>query len=242
TPPPPANPRPGDAGGGCGPADAAGAGVGAAGSSASVAAAEERTLSQLRADALVHRLLGVPDEAFPGPFRPHITLTIPVRTLLAAQSSQAGGPARDEETGCDALGCDLAEGDRPEGPQEPERPQEPAGPEGLVGWVGPVGSGSVGSGSAELEGYGPIDAATARRLAALAPNWDRLFTDWDTGAALGVGRTAYRPPKALRRYLAHRDGGCRFPGCTRPAHACEPDHTTEWQDGGTTDPYNLAIP
>ncbi|WP_043126227.1 HNH endonuclease signature motif containing protein, partial [Sinomonas humi] len=65
--------------------------------------------------------------------------------------------------------------------------------------------------------------------------------DWDTGAALGVGRTAYRPPKALRRYLAHRDGGCRFPGCTRPAHACEPDHTTEWQDGGTTDPRNLAL-
>ncbi|WP_231567757.1 hypothetical protein, partial [Sinomonas humi] len=72
-PPTPGKPRPGDAGGGCGPADAAGAGVGAAGSSASVAAAEERTLSQLRADALVHRLLGVPDEAFPGPFRPHIT-------------------------------------------------------------------------------------------------------------------------------------------------------------------------
>ncbi|KHL02527.1 HNH endonuclease signature motif containing protein, partial [Sinomonas humi] len=218
----------GDAGGGCGPGDAVGGGAGAAGSWASVAAAEERTLSQLRADALVHRLLGVPDEAFPGPFRPHITLTIPVRTLLPPHSSHAGGPAPDDATGCDALGGDLTEGDAPQGPQGP------AGPEG------PAGSGSVGSGPAELEGYGPIDAATARRLAALAPNWDRLFTDWDTGAALGVGRTAYRPPQALRRYLAHRDGGCRFPGCTRPAHACEPDHTTEWQDGGTTDPHNLA--
>ncbi|KHL03175.1 HNH endonuclease signature motif containing protein [Sinomonas humi] len=245
--PTPGKPRPGDASGrGGGPADAAGAGDasagegGGAGSSASVAAAEERTLSQLRADALVHRLLGVPDEAFPGPFRPHITLTIPVRTLLPPHSSHAGGPAPDDATGCDALGCDPTEGDRPQGPQGPERPHEPAGPEGLVGSEGPVGSGSVGSGSAELEGYGPIDAATARRLAALAPNWDRLFTDWDTGAALGVGRTAYRPPQALRRYLAHRDGGCRFPGCTRPAHACEPDHTTEWQDGGTTDPHNLA--
>jgi hypothetical protein len=95
--------------------------------------------------------------------------------------------------------------------------------------------------TAELEGYGPLDAATARRLAALAPTWQRLFTDCATGQALGVGRTAYRPPKALRRYLNSRDETCRFPGCTRRATACEPDHTIEWQDGGTTDPGNLAM-
>lgn len=95
--------------------------------------------------------------------------------------------------------------------------------------------------TAELEGYGPIDAATARRLAALAPTWQRLFTDCTTGQALGVGRTAYRPPKALRRYLHCRDGTCRFPGCTRRAIVCEPDHTIEWQDGGTTDAGNLAM-
>jgi hypothetical protein len=95
--------------------------------------------------------------------------------------------------------------------------------------------------TAELEGYGPIDAATARRLAALAPTWRRLFTDCITGQALGVGRTAYRPPKALRRYVHCRDGTCRFPGCTRPALVCEPDHTVEWQDGGTTDAGNLAM-
>ena len=95
--------------------------------------------------------------------------------------------------------------------------------------------------TAVLEGYGPIDAPTARRLAALAPTWQRLFTDCTTGQALGVGRAAYRPPKALRRYLNCRDGTCRFPGCTRQATACEPDHTIEWQDGGTTDPGNLAM-
>jgi hypothetical protein len=95
--------------------------------------------------------------------------------------------------------------------------------------------------TAELEGYGPIDAATARRLAAHAPTWHRLFTDRTTGQALGVGRTAYRPPQALRRYLNSRDRTCRFPGCTRPATTCEPDHTIEWQNGGTTDPGNLAM-
>jgi hypothetical protein len=108
------------------------------------------------------------------------------------------------------------------------------GPEGAQGPEGQAGP-------AELEGYGPIDPATARRLAALAPNWERIFADPATGAALGVGRTAYRPPKALRRYLAHRDGGCTFPGCTTPPPRCEPDHTTEWQHGGTTDPHNLAL-
>lgn len=106
---------------------------------------------------------------------------------------------------------------------------------------GPVQDETAEHETAELEGYGPIDAATARRLAALAPTWQRLFTDSTTGQALGVGRTAYRPPKALRRYLNSRDKTCRFPGCTRPAAACEPDHTIEWQNGGTTDPANLAM-
>ncbi|WP_307612738.1 HNH endonuclease signature motif containing protein [Pseudarthrobacter sp. W1I19] len=118
--------------------------------------------------------------------------------------------------------------------------------------VGQVMGGSPGSrgdavpvepgfGTAELEGYGPLDAATARRLAALAPTWYLLFTDGTTGQALGVGRRAYRPPKVLRRYLQCRDGTCRFPGCTRRAAVCEPDHTIEWQEGGTTDPGNLAM-
>ena len=96
-------------------------------------------------------------------------------------------------------------------------------------------------GGAELEGYGPIDAPTARYLASLAPNWERLFTDAVTGEALGVGRTAYRPTQALRRFLAYRDGACLFPACTCPAMGCEPDHTIEWQHGGTTDPENLAL-
>ncbi|MDP9886431.1 hypothetical protein J2W21_003966 [Sinomonas atrocyanea] len=91
-----------------------------------------------------------------------------------------------------------------------------------------------------LDGHGPIDPATARALAAAAPTWQRLFTDTD-GTPLALGRTAYRPPAGLRRFLNYRDGTCRVPGCTRPAHTTEADHTTEWQDGGTTDAANLAL-
>ncbi|MDP9882912.1 hypothetical protein J2W21_000391 [Sinomonas atrocyanea] len=91
-----------------------------------------------------------------------------------------------------------------------------------------------------LDGHGPIDPATARALAAAAPTWQRLFTDTE-GTPLALGRTAYRPPAGLRRFLNYRDGTCRVPGCTRPAHTTEADHATEWQDGGTTDAANLAL-
>jgi hypothetical protein len=107
-----------------------------------------------------------------------------------------------------------------------------------------VGDGDEAADAAELEGYGPIDAATARRLASLAPTWERILTDLATGAALGVGhtgdlatgaalgvgRTGYRPPAALRRYLAHRDRGCIFPGCpapTAPANPTTPPNGTK---------------
>ncbi|WP_136612214.1 HNH endonuclease signature motif containing protein, partial [Sinomonas albida] len=56
---------------------------------------------------------------------------------------------------------------------------------------------------------------------------------------LALGRTAYRPPKGLRRYIEYRDGTCQFPGCARPARTAELDHLVEWQDGGTTDAQNL---
>ncbi|MCH6468740.1 HNH endonuclease [Sinomonas terrae] len=226
-------------------------------------AAEERTLSQLRADALVHRLLGSLDPAFPGPFRPHVTLTIPVRTVV---------PTEDDKTAGDRAQNRAVQNHTAPNHAAPNRAvQNHAGQNHAVrnhaGQNHAAQNGATesctatnmtqaeseslsssgeaaspaDSGFAELEGYGTIDSATARRLASLAPNWDRIYTDWDTGALLGMGRTAYRPPKALRRYLAYRDGGCTFPGCTSRPRACEPDHTIEWQDGGGTDPDNLAL-
>ena len=89
-----------------------------------------------------------------------------------------------------------------------------------------------------LAGYGPIDPAIARRLAALAPGWDRVFIDSATGVPVAVDR--YRPSAEIRRYLAARDERCRTPGCTRPAHRCDHDHTAAAADGGPTAPDNLA--
>jgi hypothetical protein len=93
---------------------------------------------------------------------------------------------------------------------------------------------------AELEGYGVVDAHTARGLAAAAPTWQRLWTDSE-GVPVKLGRTAYRPPDSLRRFIRYRDGACRVPGCMRAARRAEIDHTVEWQDGGSTDADNLAL-
>ncbi|GAB4097934.1 DUF222 domain-containing protein [Sinomonas halotolerans] len=93
---------------------------------------------------------------------------------------------------------------------------------------------------AELEGYGVVDAHTARGLAAAAPTWQRLWTDAE-GVPVRLGRTVYRPPESLRRFIRYRDGACRVPGCTRAARRSEIDHIVEWQDGGPTDADNLAL-
>ncbi|MFC6355077.1 HNH endonuclease [Luethyella okanaganae] len=93
---------------------------------------------------------------------------------------------------------------------------------------------------AVLDGYGPIDAETARRLAADAPSFFRILTHPETGAFVSFGRKSYRVPAELKHYLRLRDGVCRFPGCTRRAVRCDLDHTRPWQFDGETRHDNLA--
>jgi hypothetical protein len=91
-----------------------------------------------------------------------------------------------------------------------------------------------------LDGYGPIDAATARKLTAHAPSFQRILTHPVSSTILDVDRASYRPPADLKRWLAIRDGTCRFPGCGRAARHCDLDHTTGWAQGGPTSAGNLA--
>jgi len=90
-----------------------------------------------------------------------------------------------------------------------------------------------------LEGYGPIDLDTARRLAGEASSWVRLLTHPVSGAPLVLDRQTYRVPAALRRWLGVTSPTCVFPGCNRSARHCDMDHLTAWADGGTTDADNL---
>lgn len=91
----------------------------------------------------------------------------------------------------------------------------------------------------DLAGYGPIDAVTARRLAAHAPSFLRLLTHPESGAVLSVGRDRYTVPADLRSWLKIRDETCRFPGCARRAERCDVDHVEDWAHGGTTSHDNL---
>ena len=93
---------------------------------------------------------------------------------------------------------------------------------------------------AQLDGYGPITADMACRLAAdESGTWRRLVTD-DTGQLLDYGRKTYRPPASLTDHLIARDRTCTFPGCRRTARLCDLDHAEAWTDGGDTNPANVA--
>jgi hypothetical protein len=82
----------------------------------------------------------------------------------------------------------------------------------------------------------PLAAETARRLAcdaALVPIAQR------DGHPLDIGRKTRTIPPALRRALATRDRGCRFPGCTA-RHFIDAHHIRHWARGGPTKLANLV--
>lgn len=91
-----------------------------------------------------------------------------------------------------------------------------------------------------VDGAGPIDAATARRLTAHAKGLYRLLTHPETGVAMSLSRTQYQIPDGLRRWLRIRDGSCRFPMCNISTRRSDIDHTQDWARSGTTDHDNLA--
>jgi hypothetical protein len=92
----------------------------------------------------------------------------------------------------------------------------------------------------DLAGYGPLPASVARRIAAEG-TWRRLLTDPASGRLLDYGTTRYRPPQDLVDHVVMRDQTCCGIACTRPAAACDIDHTIGYPDGPTAD-WNLGPP
>jgi len=116
---------------------------------------------------------------------------------------------------------------------------------------------------AVLSDYGPIPASIARELAADG-KWRRFISDPVSGSLLDLGRETYEPPRrfisdpvsgslldlgretyeppqALRDFLLARDRICRFPGCRRPGHMTDIDHSQSWESGGETSAANLGL-
>lgn len=88
---------------------------------------------------------------------------------------------------------------------------------------------------AHLEGYGPVPATLARRVAARA-TWEPLLVDARTGAPLARSTRRYAPTQALRDAVVHRDATCTFPGCRMSARRCDVDHIEAYDpDAGPGD-------
>ncbi len=185
---------------------------------------EPRSYDQLRTDLACELLLtGQPTGCEDAPhhagigIRAEIAVVIPALTLLNTDPG-TDTDATDTDTGADtSTGTNTA---RDTGTGTGTKP-------GKVRLEPPT-----------LAGKGPIDPATARRLAADAPRLTRLLTHPVTGMALTAD--TYRPSAKLRRFLRLRDGRCRQPGCTRSAGRCDIDHTIPAETGGPTVPNNLA--
>ncbi|MEW6471251.1 MAG: DUF222 domain-containing protein [Actinomycetota bacterium] len=94
------------------------------------------------------------------------------------------------------------------------------------------------SGCCQLDDGPALAPETARRLACDA-KLVTIIEDAD-GNPLNVGRRHRRPPSALRRALAARDGCCQFPGCGSRRHL-HAHHIRHWTRGGETVLGNVIL-
>ncbi len=92
-------------------------------------------------------------------------------------------------------------------------------------------------GQSVLEGIGGVSAETSRRLACDGSLVAMVHDE--EGRVLDVGRRTRAVSPAMRRALAHRDGGCRFPGCD--SKLCDAHHIEHWAEGGETKLENLVL-
>jgi hypothetical protein len=92
-------------------------------------------------------------------------------------------------------------------------------------------------GQSVIEGGARVSAETSQRLACDASRVE-MRHDAD-GVIVEVSSRTRTIPTALRRALAYRDQGCRFPGCELPFGQAH--HIEHWAHGGPTTLSNLVL-
>ena len=200
---------------------------------------DQRTADQRRADALVDLARTTVFPTDPAPTDPAHTdpaPTDPAPTDPAHTDPAHTDPAHTVPTDTDLVGSDCSDPART-GPGwakgHGERPaiQVTIAASTLMGLDDQPG---------DLDGYGPITAAMARRIAAdTTATWRRLLTD-DRGHVLHASTTGYRPTAAMVATVLARDQHCTFPGCRRAARYNDIDHVKAWRKGDRTTPANLT--
>ncbi len=103
----------------------------------------------------------------------------------------------------------------------------------------PLATLQAGIGHAVLDGIGPLDAESARRIACDARIIPAVLGT--RSEPLDLGRATYTVSTALRRALILRDRGCAFPGCDRTHRWCHSHHVRHWSDNGPTELNNLVL-
>ncbi|HKT82949.1 MAG TPA: DUF222 domain-containing protein, partial [Solirubrobacterales bacterium] len=99
--------------------------------------------------------------------------------------------------------------------------------------------GRRGAPGGELRDGLMVPGATVQRIACDCERQEvRIGEDGINVEISGLTRVV--PPK-LRRALDVRDGGCRFPGCDRPAWMCDAHHLVWVENGGKTVLANLVL-
>jgi hypothetical protein len=117
----------------------------------------------------------------------------------------------------------------------------PLGPVSTVGGDGAAAPFRVAGQSAPGDVlWGGLTSPSAARRIACCAGIQRVVLD-PNGAVLDVGREFRTATPAQFAALIARDGGCAFPGCTRPASWCIAHHIEHWADGGETNLDNLVL-
>lgn len=123
---------------------------------------------------------------------------------------------------------------------DPETAVVPAGTDGGPENVpaGTPAGAQLGDPTCHIDGVGPIESETARRLGCDTTLLGAVVDEH--GDVLALGRTRRLVSRALRRALMIRDRMCRFPGCHQTRHL-KAHHRVSWADGGATDLDNLIL-
>jgi hypothetical protein len=129
-------------------------------------------------------------------------------------------------------------GQEPAAQTEPVRQHKPASPARPRGQSIHEAALIAGSPRATTAAGGQVGGAAVLRL--LCEASAQVWLHDRHGQTLDLGRSARDASRKQRRALRVRDGGCRFPGCTRQTHLI-PHHVQWWSRGGPTDLDNLVL-
>ncbi|WP_308466779.1 HNH endonuclease signature motif containing protein [Rathayibacter soli] len=200
---------------------------------------ETRTIGQIRADVMADLLTG---EGTPHEVTATVMITVPVLTLLnpdtptgdqtgrAGQTQPTDQSQQADRTQQTSQAQQPTPTDQPDHTDPPDQSDRAERSDHVARYEQP----------AQLNGYGPIDPDTARRLAGKAPSFYRILTHPVSSAILDVDRTSYTVPADLKRWILATHTYCVFPGCNRLAVDCDIDHSLDWVLNGTTTLNNLA--